>query len=539
MGTDSMGSPPWPDRGLTRKQLLRHAAAGGFVLSTSGLLAACSDDDDSEKSNAGSSASAEGTPKRGGTLRVGIPQGSEADTFDPHMLFVYPDWARAFNLYNLLAYPNPETFELEFQLAEEIESNDKGDVWTVRLKDGVEFHDGKTLAAEDLIFSIRRMINSGGPAASSLFFVDTKRLKQVDKRTVELTFKTPYAEFPQAMAASNEFIVPVGFDKKKPVGTGPFKFKSIKPGDNTVMSRFENYWGDGPYVDEVVIVNLNEESARVNALLAGQIDAMQSLPLQQLSTVQSKSDLAVLNAETGNWSPFTLRMDVKPFSDVKVRQAMRLIADRDQLLEQALLGQGRVANDLYSPYDPAYNDELPQRKQDIDQAKSLLKQAGYADLNVELVTAPINVGVVEASQIFAEQAKAAGVSVKLQTKDAGTFYTDGWLTYPFAADTNPTYPSYLATVALQDGPGAPFNAPHFKDADFTRLYHEASATLDEAKRGDLQREMQKIQYERGGYLIYAFYNQVDALKSSVKGFVPDKSGWPLTSYNFSRVWFDK
>ena len=107
--------------------------------------------------SAASSASAEGTPKPGGILRVGIPQGSEADTFDPHMLFVYPDWARAFNLYNLLAYPNPETFELENQLAEETTPNATGDEWTVRLTRGVEFHNGKTLTAKDLdLLSIQR-----------------------------------------------------------------------------------------------------------------------------------------------------------------------------------------------------------------------------------------------------------------------------------------------------------------------------------------------------------------------------------------------
>jgi peptide/nickel transport system substrate-binding protein len=523
------------DQGITRGQLVK----GGLALTAAGgLLSACGGGGGSSGSAPTTDANSAGTPKRGGILRVGIPQGSSADTFDPHMLFVYPDWARAFSVYNLLTYPNPTTFKLENLLAESIESNKQGSVWTVRLKPGVEFHNGKTLGAEDLIFSVRRMINSGGPAKSSLYFVDTKQLKKMDSRTVRLTFKTPYAEFPQAMAASNEFIVPVGFDPKNPVGTGPFKFKSIKPGDNTQMSAFNNYWGEGPYVDQVTIVNLNEETARVNALLAGQVDAIQSLPLQQLQTFENNQQMFVLNAQTGNWSPFTMLCDQTPFKDVRVRQAFRLIADRPQLLEQALLGQGRIANDLYSPYDPAYDSELPQRHQDIEQASSLLKQAGYPTIDVTLVTAPINVGVVEASQIYAEEAKQAGVNVSLQTKDAGTFYTEGWLKYKFAADTDPTYPSYLTTVALQDGPGAPFNAPHYNDPRFTKLYHQAASTLDESKRIELQKEMQKIQYDSGGYMIYAFYNQVDAMSSKVKGLIPDKSGWPLTSYGFNRAWFD-
>ena len=110
-------------------------------------------------------------------------------------------------------------------------------------------------------------------------------------------------------------------------------------------------------------------------------------------------------------------IDAKPFDDVKVRQAFRLIVDREQMVQQVLSGQGRVANDLYAPYDPAYAKDLPQRKQDLEQAKSLLQQAGQANMTVELVTAPVFQGIVEAAQVFAEQAKGAGVTVKVRKVD--------------------------------------------------------------------------------------------------------------------------
>src|SRR5262249_46628453 len=155
--------------------------------------------------------------------------------------------------------------------------------------------------------------------------------------------------------------------------------------------RFENYWGEGPYVDELTLVSLPDDSARTNALLSGQVDAIQNLPLQQLAGVKSNPNLKVLNAQTGNWSPFSMNCQQEPFKDVRVRQAMRLIVNRDELIQQALLGNGRVANDLYTPYDPAYAKSIPQREQDIEQAKSLLKAAGQENLTVELQTSQANV----------------------------------------------------------------------------------------------------------------------------------------------------
>jgi peptide/nickel transport system substrate-binding protein len=521
--------------GVTRKQLLGRAAAGGLVLSAGGFLAACGGGNSSSSSSSGAPVS--GKPKPGGVLRAGMNQGSPSDTLDPHGLVVYPDWARAFALYDLLTYPNAETFKIENRLADEFSPNAKGDVWTVRLKDGVEFHDGKTLGADDLIFSVKRMIKNGFLVKPTLSFVDPNGMTKVDARTVRFKFKRPYAEFAEAMAASNEFIVPVGFDPKKPIGTGPFKLKEFKPGDRTVFDRFENYWGDGPYVDQLVLVSLPDDSARTNALLSGQVDAIQNLPLQQLASVKSNPNLKVLNAQTGNWSPFSMNCQAKPFTDVRVRQAMRLIVNRQQLIEQALLGNGRVANDLYTPYDPAYASDIPQRETDIEQAKSLLKQAGQENLTIELQTSQANVGINEGSQVFAQQAKEAGVTIKVRVIDPSTYYGDEFLTRTFGIDTIPTYPSYLCTLAIQDGPNAPLNAVHFHDDEFTKLLGEAEGTMDAAKRGEILKQMQGIQHERGGYIIHSFYNQVDAYSSKLEGFVPDRNGWPLTSYGFNRVWF--
>jgi peptide/nickel transport system substrate-binding protein len=244
----------------------------------------------------------------------------------------------------------------------------------------------------------------------------------------------------------------------------------------------------------------------------------------------------VLTSETGAWQPFTMRVDQAPFSDVRVRQAMRLIADRQQLIQQALSGQGRVGNDLYSPFDPAFNKDLPQRKQDIAQAKSLLKQAGQSDLRVQLVTAPVFQGIVEAAQVLAQQAKAAGVTISVRKVDSGTFYGDNYLKWPFAQDFWFTR-TYLGQVAQGSLKNSPFNETHWNDPQFTKLIAQARAELDEAKRTELLKEAQKLEYDKGGYIVWSFSNQVDAFSAKLGGFQPSKSGVPLTNYGFGKVGF--
>src|SRR3712207_4538313 len=166
-----------------------------------------------------------------------------------------------------------------------------------------------------------------------------------------------------------------------------------------------------------------------------------------------------------------MRVDASPFDDVRVRQAFRLIVDRQQMVDQVLSGQGRIANDLYAPYDPAYADDLPQRRQALEQARSLLRQAGREDLRVELVTEPVFQGIVEAAQVFAEQAKGAGVNVRLRRVDSGTFYGDNNLKWPFAQDFWATR-TYLSQVAQGDLPNSPFNETHWENAEFVDLIQQ-------------------------------------------------------------------
>ena len=132
-------------------------------------------------------------------------------------------------------------------------------------------------------------------------------------------------------------------------------YESFTPGQQSVFKKFPNYWQSGrPYVDQLTIIDFTDDTARVNALLGGQVDAIDNLPTGQIAQVQGNSQLKVLISHTGQWQPFTMRVDQAPFNDVRVRQAMRLIVDRPQMVEQVLSGQGRIANDMYAPFDPGY-----------------------------------------------------------------------------------------------------------------------------------------------------------------------------------------
>lgn len=526
------------DWAVTRRDVLRGALAGGILLSGGGLLAACGGDGSggsAAQSNTG------GTPatgaRSGGSLRVGVAGGGADDSIDAHLLTTDPDIARAFQLYEPLAIRNPE-YELEMLLAESIEADGKPDSWTIRLKAGATFHDGRPVTAADVLFSLARITDAKDPktGAASIEYIDLKRSKKLDDRTVRIALQAPNVGFPDDVGQYFNGIVPEDYDPAAPVGTGPFKFESFSPGERSVFVRNPDYWGGAPKLDEVVIIDFADDTARVNALVGGQVEAITNLPPAQIGTVKGNKALNVLIAETGAWQPFTMRVDTGPFADVRVRQAMRLIVDREQMIGQALSGQGRPGNDLYAPYDPAYASDLPQRAQDLEQAKSLLQQAGQADLRVELVTAPVYQGIVEAAQVLAQQAKGAGVDVKVRKVDSGTFYGDNYLKWPFAQDFWVTR-HYLGQVAQGSLKSSPFNETHWDHPEFVKLIAQARRELDEGKRYDLLHAAQEIEYEEGGYIVWSFSNQVDAHSAKVAGFTPAKSGLPLSNYGFGKVGF--
>ncbi|GAA1479424.1 ABC transporter substrate-binding protein [Nocardioides aestuarii] len=517
---------------ISRRQLLRYTGVSAAAIAGSSLLAACGGDDGG--GGGGTGGGAQGT---GGILIHGATGGGSKDTLDPHAPVTNPDIARVSNLFEPLFFWN-SAYELEPALAESIEGSKDATTWTIRMRQGVTFHNGKTVTADDAWKSIQRVANPKAPLSAGgqlSQIIDFQSTKVVDDATLELVLNTPYAILDSLLAEYTLGIIPGGeFDPANPVGTGAFAYESFDPGKTSTFTKYADYWGDPAFVDELQIQDFADDSAKVNALQAGQIQTVDNLPYNLIDTIKGAGG-GVLVSDTGAWVPFTMRVDVAPFSDVRVRQALRLIVDRQQMIDQTLSGYGSLGNDMYAPLDVNYNSELPQREQDIDQAKSLLAQAGQEGLQVELFTgADIGSVAPAAANLFAEQAKAAGVDVKVTKKTP--FYDDDYLSYAFAQDFWNTR-NYIPQAVVGTFPpdqGGTYNETHWDNADHRNLVNAAAKELDEDKRKDLLFQAQEIEYNEGGLIIWGFRQQVDGYAAGVQGLEPS-AYLPLGSYKFDKV----
>jgi peptide/nickel transport system substrate-binding protein len=530
--------------GISRRQFV----VGVVGLAAAGGLAACGGGGDSGGTtggSGGSGGSAGGTPKRGGDFRLGATGGDSKDVFDANYILSEPDQARLVSAFETLL-----TFDNEYQLqsdglAESVTA-DNPMQYTIVLKKGIEFQNGKTLTADDVIYSFQRIADKSlalTPQAATAT-MDIKGLKAMDKYTVRLPMLTPDSTVPQTLASYTFGITPVGY-KRYPspqIGTGPYKLKTFTPGQESVSERNPNYWRTGqPYFDTVTITDFSDSTAQVNALLGGQIDAMTDVPASQVAAVKAQG-LGVLISKTGAWIPLCMAVDMAPFDDARVRQAMRLIVDREAMIEQIVSGYGTLANDLYSPFDDGYDDSLPQRTQDIDQAKSLLKAAGQDGMTVDLHTTNGANGMIGMATVFATQAKEAGVTVNV--KNEPNFYSDNYLKVAFSGDYWGTR-GYLNQVQQGSLPTSPYNETHWppKSGDgsnFASLYQQALRATDDAKRIQIEHEMQKLEYDLGGYIIPFFRDLLDGYAANVKGLSPSKGTQNLDSYGhgFRTIWFD-
>jgi peptide/nickel transport system substrate-binding protein len=477
-------------------------------------------------------------PRRGGSLRVGVAGGSAADYIDGQNIAWRPEQARLVAGFESLLTRNAR-FELVHDgLAEEV-STSNGRVWTIRVRDGVEFHDGRTLSADDVIYSLRRLADPKVSfLAGSARSIDPNRITRLDRRTCRLVLRQVDSTFPDLIGEYVAGIVPVGYSphaigKARPnVGTGPYRLHSFIPGQQSVHDRNPNYWRAGqPYLDQVTIVDLPDPVARVNALLGGQVDAITDVPPALVRLVTGHASSQILESPSAAWIPVCVRVDVRPFDDVRVRQAFRLLIDRPQMVELALGGHGRVGNDLYAPFDAAYDGSLPQRRQDLEQARSLLKAAGQEGLRVELATSNAALGMLEAAYVFARQARAAGVEVTARNLDQGTFLGPGYLERACSMAWWGTR-SYLLQVGTSCLPWAPSNETHWPaDPRFTALYRSALTTLDPERRTRIIHEMQRIEYDSGGYAIWGFASLLDGHRAGVRGLhAGDRGVLPLNGF---------
>ena len=424
------------ESGISRRRLLK-AAAGAAVLGTAGVRSLLG----GTAAAAGPLAGAEAlgralpstTPATGGLLRVGmLAEPPSAQLTNPWQWNGVIGLARLGQFLNKLTEYGPTDGYAIPSLAESWEPrNGSAREWVVKLRQGVTFHNGKPFTADDVIYSFIKILDeetAATPRSTLTAVLDPSGITKVNDHEVEFALKVDYATFGNILSAQS-FIIPDGWEPNdaEPFapGTGPFMVRNFEPGRVTEFERNPDYWdGPRPYVDEMQFISITEESARVGALLSGEVDIAHNLSAASIQTIEGRDDAMPFISNVAHSLKLVMASRRDPFTELTVRQAFRLIVDRQAMIDQAVAGYGFLGNDLMCPFDPMYASELPQREQDLDQARFLLEEAGMEGMEVTLDTAAITPGAVETAQLFAQHAQEAGVNVTLNNTPADNYFSD-------------------------------------------------------------------------------------------------------------------
>jgi peptide/nickel transport system substrate-binding protein len=499
--------------GLSRRHFLHGTAlaAGGLA---AGVLAGCGDSDPGGSASAPKTAGAAARPAYGGKLRIGTAFGGPTDSLDPGAANQGADYYRTDALFDALCYLDTN-YKVQLQLAQSLEPNAKGTLWTVRLRSGVKWHDGKPLTADDVIYTLKRdqKLQLVGTYATDV--IDFSGLKKLDALTLQIPLTVARADYPLDLCAPLNIVPDGATDFRHPIGTGPFKYVSFSPGRSSLFAKNPDYWVPGrPYVDFLEITTIADPTSRVNALLAGEVDAIDQMSFAAGRQYKETTAFQLIETRSGNILPLTMACDIAPFDDPRVRRAMRLIANRPALVEAAQLGFGQVGNDIEGKGQPGYPTAVAQRVQDLDEARSLLKAAGHEKLTVTLNTSALQPGMLESSTAYAQQAKAAGVNVIINNISPADYYGPQYLKYPFGVSGWADLPieQFMASALV---PGAPYNETHWHNPAFNALYNQARGTFDAAARDQLLIQAQEMLYNEGGYLIWGLTPNLDGYAKHV------------------------
>jgi peptide/nickel transport system substrate-binding protein len=533
-----------PDFGqLTRRDLLRAGAGSALVVSGAGLLSACGGGSSPGTSTARVSQPAGGKPVRGGTLTVGHVTGGPSETIDPRKVFVPVDFSRTYSLYERLFTLTPDG--VAPGLATEATPNTDATVWTIRLRPDVVWHDGKAFTAEDVVYSIvvawRTAGAYTGPFINSI--IDCSGVRKRDAHTVEIPLRFAMADLPSVICTYNQPIMQDGTKNyNNGNGTGPFKLASFTPGTQSVFKANPNYWQTGvPYVDTLIInSSFSSSQAVFNALLAGNIDIMPAVP-SSLARAHASSGAIVLGNSPGPaFAVPTMHVTKAPFTDVRVRQAMRLLADRETIIRSVFGPYAFLGNDCPG-YTNKYWASSLKPSYDPEKARALLKAAGQEKLALTLYTSDIVAGNNETATVYAQQASAAGVNVTVQVVPTAIYYgnsSPGGV-YPnkqFSMNNWEVALNSLAQFYLQAlWSKAPQNETGWGGPTADPLLFDALGELDPARAADKWLAVQKAQFDEGGYILTDYFNWLDGYSPKVRGIKATTVG-NCDGYNYKTAW---
>ena len=482
------------------------------------------------------------TPKKGGTFRLGMGGGSTTDSLDPAKLTDTGAIIVSAAIMNRLIEidehrkPAPAVFE-------SWEAKDKATRWVFNIRKGVTFHDGKTLDADDIIYSINLHRGEGSQSGAAENLTAIKEIKKLDANQIEIVLESGDADLDYVLSDYHLLVVQNGFkDFTKPIGTGAFKFESFDPGVSAKVVRNDSYWrSDRGFVDAVEFTTINDTAARMNALIAGQVDAINRVDTSSIDLVKAVPDLEIVQSHGGYHTIFAMRTDTAPFDNPDLRKAMKYAINREQLLKSLFNGYGTLGNDHPIPAsDPYFNTELPQTQYDPDKAKFYAKKAG-----ISTVSAPLSVsdaafeGAVDSGSVFQANAAAAGINFTTKREPNDGFWDNVWLKAPFCESYWVGRPAATQMLTVAYKSTAAWNETGWKSETFDKLLSEAKAEVDEAKRKPLLFELQKMLHEDGGAIIPIFKDYVEAHNKKVKGHTPHGNDELDNNLIAEKVWIEE
>ena len=431
-----------------------------------------------------------------------------------------------------LAYVDEDlSIDRSRSLSERWEVSEDGLTWTFSLRKGVMFHNGEEMTSEDVKFTFDRLSDPDLGAATASLYSNIDSISAPNEHSVVFTLKQTNPDFLSKLGEYQAIITWSGTEdfNTEHIGTGKFMIDTYLPEDRITFKRNPDYWrtdADGnqlPYLDGIDYLFLPEPSSQVEALRGGQVDYLIYLPSEYVQSVEDDPDLVVYQKPSNFHYAIRMRCDRKPFDDVRVRQAFRAAVDRQAILDGSFEGLGVTGRD--TPIGPAYSDfylEVPEIGRDVEKAKSLLEEAGYADGLTVTLTTQQSSAMPAMATVLKEQLADAGVTVDIHLVTPDVYYgaDNLWLEADFAMTdwgSRATPQSYLDLAYTCD---AKWNESHFCDPELDELSARAAVELDQEKRAELYAEIQRIFMDRGPLIVPYFTNNLFGASKKLKGIKP-------------------
>ena len=493
------------DNGLDRRQVLRLSAAATAAAGVTSLAAACASD----------TTPAAAKPAAPTLLRIGAFDGTNTAGLDPRTASNGASLIVLRHVYDSLMVLAADGYHLS--LAESVEPNRDATLWTIRIREGVKFHDGRPVTSADVVYSLRTLGTPPSNRASVYADVDLANLKAVDAHTVQVPLKRPHGDFREAVLVVYSVIFPEGTkDFSKGIGSGPYRLTG-NSAQTVELTATGSYWGAQPAIKRLQVSRIADPAARLAGVKDGQLDYAVQISATGAQTERADRVLTVDRggAANSNALSFAMNMQLAPFNDPRVRKAVRLAADRQALVDNALLGFGSVGADMVGKGLPGFAPGIKDRPRDVATARQLFAAAGITTLTLR--AAELVPGMTAAAQLFAQQLSEAGVTLNIQSVPVETYYADlaTLATHPFQTFyyTNRPAALHLAAVTAK---GAPFNVIG-TGAEFWGRLAAAQVLVDDAARAKAFESLQMEMFESGGDLLWGYQEALDASRPGIGG----------------------